>query len=177
MNKARFLPVYNVVFFRKKLLLEKFFKKNEDLIWDNHFILEFKPFGKKSSNFLIKSAGSGFPVELVHWNKEYCAFKINIIENIGDTDGGDFINWIKNFYNEKNNYYKFNIYDENSADINIYAITKTMKKLVKYQLMSCVIKEPFFYVLNKNDSSPQLSVTICTKNQASINRFVVNDDN
>lgn len=175
--ETKFLPIYNSVFFRRKLLFEKYFKYNEDEIWDNHFILEFKPFSESPSNFLIQSPSSKFPVDLIHWNTEYCSFPVNLIDNIGKTDGSDFINWIYSFYNKENKYYKFNIYDENAANINIYVITKNMNKVAKFQLMSCVLKEPIFYSFNKiNYNYPQLSINLCTKNQVSINHLAKRDN-
>jgi hypothetical protein len=174
-----FMSIYNSIFSRKKLLCEKYFLNDEDDLWNNHFILEFNPFIEKTSEFLVKTSGKPFPVELMHWNhEEYCSFTIDVLDNVGNTDGSEFINWINSFYNKKNNYYNFNIYDDKSKDINIYSLNKKMKKISKFRLISCVIKEPKFYQYNKaNSKYPQLTLTICTKNPINITHLLKTNNN
>jgi hypothetical protein len=160
--KNKTIPLYNNIFFRKKILIEKVSKEFEE-VWEGHYILEFSNDNKEYCKFLINS--EQIQSDLIsHFGNEYFNFKINIIENIGNDDGKYFLNWINSFYNEKNNYYNFNIYDSNSKSLQIYSITKNLKKLIKFNLSSCVIKNPLFFEYNKsNKNSPQISFNLCSK--------------
>lgn len=172
MKKKEKTPIYNKITSRKKLLIEKISEEHDD-IWESHYILDFKPESKESCQFLISSVNKGFPTDLLHWSKDYCSFKINILDNIGKDDGSKFLEWIQSFYDKKNDYYRFNIYDNESQDISLYIITKSMKKIVRFYIPDCIIKNPIFFPFNrKNSESPQLKFTLCTKQSIVINHII-----
>ena len=151
-----FKSIYKLVFRRRHLLIEKL-KSDYYKIWKNHIILEFG-----SSTFLATT--DYFSLSNIYANKgEYFSVKLIIKENIGLSDGKEFLDWIDSFYDKKNNYYRFNIYDKSSKDINFYSISKSMKKLKKFQAISCVVKNPLFFEGKNN--IPQFGVTISTSNQ------------
>lgn len=154
-----FNPIYKLIFRRRNLLIEKL-KSDYYKTWKNHIILEFG-----SSTFL---ATTDFfqtnALSSIYANKgEYFSVKLIIKENIGLSDGKEFLDWIDSFYDKKNNYYRFNIYDNYSKDINFYSISKSMKKIKKFQAISCVIKNPLFFE-GKNNIL-QFGITISTSNQ------------
>lgn len=166
-----FLPIYNRVISRKNLLCEKFTEEQNE-IWEGHYVLEFSPDSKESSEFLVSTIKGGFPTELLY-DKEYISFKINILDNIGVNDGKYFLDWIQSFYDSKNDFYRFNIYDKSMVNISIYLITKSMKKIARFYIPSCVIKNPLFFSYNRNNpESPQFALTICSKQSVTINHFI-----
>lgn len=160
--RSSIFPIYNKVLFRKNLLTEKILKDFEE-VWEGYYILEFIDINEEVCEFLITS--EQIQTDLIsYFGNEYFNFKINILENIGKNDGKPFIEWINKFYNIKNKYYNFNIYDLNSKNLKIYSITKSLKKLIKFNLSSCIIRNPLFFEYNKfNKNSPQISFNICSK--------------
>ncbi len=154
-----FKPIYKHIFSKRNLLVEKL-KSDYYKIWKNHIILEFG-----SSKFLATTDYfQTNTLSSIYANKgEYFSVKLIIKENIGPSDGKEFLDWIDSFYDKKNNYYRFNIYDNSSKDINFYSISKSMKKIKKFQAISCVIKNPFFFK-GKNNII-QFGITISTSNQ------------
>ena len=168
--KSQFRPIYNKIIRRRNLLIEKI-NKNESL-WDGVYILEFKPKSRSSCEFLVVSEGNTFPMDL--WStKEYLSVKLKIVDNIGKNDGEDFVEWIDCFYDNENDYYRFNIYDNNAIDFCIYGIDSSMRKITKFWISSCVMKNPIFFEYNKSNSlSPQVALTLCTKTSITINHIV-----
>jgi hypothetical protein len=168
--KSQFRPIYNKIIRRRNLLIEKI-NKNESL-WDGFYILEFRPNTRRKCEFLVHSENNSFPMEL--WGaREYSSIKIKIIDNIGKNDGREFVEWVDNFYNYKNDYYRFNIYDNDASDFCIYGIDSSMRKITKFWLSSCVMKNPIFFEYNKNNKlSPQVAITLCTKTSITISHIV-----
>jgi hypothetical protein len=153
-----FKPKYNSIFSSKKLLIEKL-SLDFNEVWKNHLILEFE-----SCQFLVKTDFHHFDACVNYVqdiNVEYYDIKFLILENLGSCNGKSFLDWIVSFYDDKNNYYRFNVYDLSSKNIQMYRITKSMKKVSKIQAISCVIKKPiFFHKRQKN--YPQFAITLCT---------------
>jgi hypothetical protein len=168
-----FLPNRSEVFRKRKFLSEKL-DKNADSMWEGFFILDFKPYSKKNkTELLVSSINNSFPIDLLNWgDKEYCSFEIKIIDNVGETNGKEFIEWIESFYDYKNKYYRFNIYDLDAKDLDLYVINKKMEKLVKFNLTSTVIKSPIFFESKKSDYyNPQIILTLCTKQSVVVNKI------
>ena len=171
--KVNFLPNRKEVFRKKRILLEKRSDKDLDLMWEGYYVLDFNPYSNKNkTELLVSSANNSFPIDLVNWNKDYCSFDIKILDNIGESDGSDFIEWINCFYDKKNSYYRFNIYDLDAKDIDLYVINKDLEKLIKFNLSTTVIKNPIFFNSKRNNYyDPQFALTLCTKQSVIFNKI------
>jgi hypothetical protein len=170
--KASFRPFYNKIINRKNLLIERF--DSDESIWDGHYILEFNPNTRASCELLVSSEENNFPIDLINWgNSEYCSFKIRVLDDIGNGDSSNFVEWIDSFYNNENNYYRFNIYDNDARDMNLYIVSKSLKRISRFHLTSCVVKNPLFFEYNKsNNLSTQIALTLCTTHSIVINHII-----
>ena len=155
---ASFKPIYKHIFSKRNLLVEKL-KSDYYKTWECYAILEFG-----SSQFLVQTDFFKTPIHpnIKAYNTGYFSIKIIVEENVGKSSGKDFLDWIDSFYDKKNNYYRFNIYDSNSKDIALYTISKSMKKIKKFNAISCVVKNPIFF--NSKRSKAQIGITITSCN-------------
>lgn len=156
--KISLFPLYKVIFGpRKELLLEKVkIGKKEK----NTCVLLF--FGKeKTTELLIHcEMGNLFNVGSSQ-TVEYMPIKIDVINNCGETDGGEFIEWVSNFFIVANNRYDFNIYNKHSKDIVIKVLNNNFFHFKKFILCGCTVKNAVFYEKDKNN--PQMTIEMAVK--------------
>jgi len=163
MNISPF-PIYNTVLGNiRRVLIEKKNKKDSNVI--SNYLFEF--YGSDGiTKLIINSPHHHFIIddklESAFKSNEYLAFKIQVVENVGETDGSEFIKWINSF--NIINPYQYNIYSENARDISIYPIDENGNNLQRFMLSGCTIKRAMFYRLNRaNKNFIQISIDLCAR--------------
>ena len=87
--------------------------------------------------------------------------KINVLNNYGETDGSEFIEWVQKFFSVLNNRYEFNIYNKHSKDIVIKVLNNNFLHAKKFILSGCTVKSAMFYEKGKNNY--QISIEMSVK--------------
>lgn len=147
-------PINKRVFGRgREVLIEKYKVPH---ISPEIYVLEFS--GKYGiDKFIVKSKASLFLVPMIHLDAN---FSFQILYNIGDTTGIDFIEWVEHsiinkekFLNQSNaTVYK---------NISIFSVTKNGLLDKKYCLTDCQINSAVFFEYKKDN--PQIAFTISVK--------------
>lgn len=143
-------PIYNIIFSKRKLILEK-----KEFCKSKFVVLHV--YDDQSNKFLVDKNCLLF--ERMS-NGEYYVGKIKLIDNIGDFDGSEFINWVASFCNKS-----FNIHDYDSKYMKLVYYNEYGTKEIELSLTGCIVSKPNFFPLDTGEYySPQIEFNLSFKN-------------
>ena len=96
-------------------------------------------------------------------NLQYHIIKLDIVDNIGESDGSELIQWISSFYIADRNSYAYNINNEKAKDFCIISTGENFIPINKFAITGCVVKSAIFHKNFGEDLMPQISLEITFK--------------